>query len=234
MDGGMIALVLLLAVGAWILVSGRHEACGRLRMVAWDSAGDEREVSMGLGAMLAALHAHVRAGASLAQARARVMGEDRIGAVDPYGPNAIDIATMVRCCAGKDERVSHVRTVADELAMACRLSASLGCGAARCCAAVSASYHRLRTLDDLRSNAFAMPKATVRLLSVLPFATVALGYVLGARPVEFLIGSTSGLVCLGLGMGAYALGMAWIRRLMNHCSDIRDLVNVDTAGRRRR
>lgn len=62
--------------------------------------------------------------------------------------------------------------------------------------------------------ACAVPKATVGLLSALPAVTVALGELLGARPLAFLLGSPRGVVCLVLGGCCYAAGLAWMRALL--------------------
>lgn len=43
------------------------------------------------------------------------------------------------------------------------------------------SLKRQRLLDDLRANAFAMPKATMKLLMALPLLTVLLGEGMGVH-----------------------------------------------------
>lgn len=57
----------------------------------------------------------------------------------------------------------QVERLSGELHAACQLSLTLGCETGRCLQAVAESLKRQRLLDDLRSNAFAMPKATVKL-----------------------------------------------------------------------
>ncbi|HEU5156002.1 MAG TPA: type II secretion system F family protein [Streptosporangiaceae bacterium] len=59
----------------------------------------------------------------------------------------------------------------------------------------------------------AGPRATAKLLAVLPLLGLAMGMALGARPLAFLFGSLPGLACLLVGAGLDALGLWWTRRL---------------------
>jgi tight adherence protein B len=62
-------------------------------------------------------------------------------------------------------------------------------------------------------TALAAPRATVRLLAVLPAIGLGLGTLIGADPFSFLFGSPIGFGCL---VGAVVLdlaGMAWARRI---------------------
>jgi tight adherence protein B len=59
----------------------------------------------------------------------------------------------------------------------------------------------------------AGPRATARLLAMLPLLGLAMGAALGARPLSFLFGSLPGLACLLMGVGLDVLGLWWTRRL---------------------
>jgi tight adherence protein B len=59
----------------------------------------------------------------------------------------------------------------------------------------------------------AGPRATARLLAVLPLLGLAMGAALGARPLAFLFGGLPGLSCLLTGVGLDTLGLWWTRRL---------------------
>ena len=59
----------------------------------------------------------------------------------------------------------------------------------------------------------AAPRATVRLLAVLPVLGLALGGAIGARPLAFLLGSPAGLSCLAVAAGFEAAGVSWARRI---------------------
>lgn len=98
-----------------------------------------------------------------------------------------------------DESPAQVLEAARGVAAAAVLSDELGCQAVPCLEAVLTAYRQMRLMQNLRSQACAVPKATVGLLSALPAVTVALGELLGARPLAFLLGSPRGVVCLVLG-----------------------------------
>jgi tight adherence protein B len=57
------------------------------------------------------------------------------------------------------------------------------------------------------------PRATARLLAVLPVGGVGLGTWMGAGPIHVLLGTTIGLVCLALGTSLALIGLLWVERL---------------------
>ena len=59
----------------------------------------------------------------------------------------------------------------------------------------------------------AGPRATARMLSGLPLIGIALGMLLGADPLGFLLGSVIGLACLVAGVVLTILGMWWTNRI---------------------
>ncbi|MFB9833311.1 type II secretion system F family protein [Actinoallomurus acaciae] len=59
----------------------------------------------------------------------------------------------------------------------------------------------------------AGPRATARLLAVLPALGLAMAAALGAKPWGFLFGSLPGALCLCLGAALDALGLWWTSRL---------------------
>lgn len=107
--------------------------------------------------------------------------------------------------------------------LACvRLSEVLGCPLAQSLMVVLRLFRRSKHTDDLRSQAFSMPKATVKLLSALPLVTLLGGEVLGARPLNYLLSGVGGWLCLVLGLGFYGFGMYWIRSLLRDFMEERD------------
>jgi len=59
----------------------------------------------------------------------------------------------------------------------------------------------------------AGPRATARVLMLLPVIGVILGVVMGAEPLSWLFGTTPGLVCLVCGVGLTVLGFWWTSRI---------------------
>jgi tight adherence protein B len=74
----------------------------------------------------------------------------------------------------------------------------------------------LRDDQDARaevSAAVAPSRATAKLLAVLPVFGLALGVSMGARPLDFLLGTTVGLGCLASGLLLGLVGVLWVDRL---------------------
>ena len=143
-------------------------------------------------ACVASLRASVRSGATLVQAFEELGGT-------PFATpelTRLRITMVIRSRCPPKEQCGQVERLSGELYAACRLSLTLGCETGRCLQAVAESLKRQRLLDDLRANAFAMPKATVKLLMALPQLTVLLGEGMGAHPLTFLFSGVRGWACL--------------------------------------
>lgn len=113
-----------------------------------------------------------------------------------------------------DESHAQVMRAAVGVAAAATVSEKLGCRAVPCLEAVLGVYRQMRLMQNLKAQAFAVPKATIGLLSSLPLVAVALGELMGARPLMFLFGSQQGLACLASGGCCYAVGLIWVRCLL--------------------
>jgi tight adherence protein B len=68
-------------------------------------------------------------------------------------------------------------------------------------------------VTDVVSAELAAPRATGRLLAVLPLAGLLLGYSLGGDPLAFLTGSTAGQLCLAVGVALGCAGVIWTERI---------------------
>jgi len=83
-------------------------------------------------------------------------------------------------------------------------------------ATVTAVSDRLTADQTLRATVEAelsAPRATGRLLAVLPVAGIALGYLMGGDPVAFLTGSAFGQACLAAGAALGCAGLIWTELL---------------------
>ena len=63
------------------------------------------------------------------------------------------------------------------------------------------------------SAELAAPRATARLLALLPGFAMLLGGGIGAHPLRFLTGTPLGLACLVLGLALIASGVVWTDRM---------------------
>lgn len=75
-------------------------------------------------------------------------------------------------------------------------------------------------LDRALAGSLAAPRATVRLLAALPIFGMSLGSVIGADPLQFLIGSPAGLACAVGALFLDAAGIAWAARIAHKAARI--------------
>ncbi len=180
-------------------------------------SSESRESCRGIDDVLAAMRAHLRSGGTFLDAVEQQSGHSLV-AVRLTQSRLSAMLQGHRIRAETDEQIEQV---AAALLAVATVSDSLGCEVVRCLDVVSDDYRRLRMVEDLKNNAFAMPEATVRLLSALPLVTVLVGELLGASPVAFLLGTDTGLLCLAVGLLFYAAGLRWLRSLLNSAHTVR-------------
>ena len=88
-----------------------------------------------------------------------------------------------------------------------------GAGLAR---ATAALVHGLRESEETRrtlESQMAGPRASARMLSLLPVIGLLMGMLLGGNPLEWLLGSTPGRMCLVGGVALNVAGVAWMSRI---------------------
>ncbi len=119
-----------------------------------------------------------------------------------------DVAEALRDCASRPG-AEGLRAVA----VAWEVAADSGAALADVLDRVGAA---LRAEEDARSEveaALAPPRATAKLLAVLPVFGLLLGVSMDARPLDFLFGSAIGTACLALGVGLVVAGVVWVERI---------------------
>lgn len=220
----MLTGVIAIAAGIWLLAGKRFAALAgpalrRAEPVA-DRVADAMIARLGgpdgqpdpVG-VCAALAAELRAGTAPDAALVAVSGEGpmlrraRTAALlgEPVGPALAADADAAGPVAGH-----ALRGMAACWSVAADSGAGLADGLDRVAALATA---RQRIGADLDAE-IAAPRATARILSLLPLLGLALGELLGARPVAWLLGSPIGLVCLGVGVGLVLLGRVWTARIV--------------------
>ncbi|MCI1832692.1 MAG: hypothetical protein LKI88_02245 [Bifidobacterium sp.] len=180
---------------------------------------------IGIQSYLSQARAHISSGGLLADA----LRQDSLPEHVRGRPGVQELKELMAQRALDRESAAEIRQVAVYVDMVSCLSEMLGCEAGRCLSSVAAAHRRLQLLRDLKSNVFAVPKATVRLLSGLPIATLVFSQLVGARPVVFLVSTREGLVCLAIGGCAYCAGMVWTRRLMRMKPAADEMTSIGTV-----
>ena len=107
-----------------------------------------------------------------------------------------------------DERAALPAAIA-----VCRLTHVSGAPAADILEACAAGITEASEAAGARRAALAGPLVSARMLAFLPVLGLALGMLLGADPLRFLLGSGIGMICLASGIVFDLVGVIWIARL---------------------
>jgi tight adherence protein B len=78
---------------------------------------------------------------------------------------------------------------------------------------VDSARQGARTRREIKAQ-LAGPRATMKVLAALPVVGVGMGFLMGANPLTFLLGSVWGWACLVVAMLLEAGGVAWTRKLV--------------------
>ncbi|MFD0855457.1 type II secretion system F family protein [Actinomadura adrarensis] len=114
-------------------------------------------------------------------------------------PGAEGLRLLAACWRIGSERGGTLATVLDDLATALR--------------------DQETTRQEIATQ-LAGPRATARLLAVLPLLGLIMAGLLGANPVAFLAGTVPGLACLVIGLGLNATGLWWTHRLAKNAEEV--------------
>lgn len=217
-----VTLGLALAVGAaWLLVdssprfvvlaiaaSGVTVACHRLTS-SWREGRRRRGRALAVIGLCDALSAELRAGLPAVQVVERSL---------EAWPEWRVIVTAARLGGDVPQAM---RTVAAEpgadglraVAAAWEVAEQSGAALAEVLDQVAAG---LRSDDDARAEvvaALAPPRATAKMLACLPLFGLGLGASMDAHPVDFLLRTDLGLMCLGAGVLLALVGVWWVERM---------------------
>lgn len=100
-----------------------------------------------------------------------------------------------------------------DLARAWQVSSTTGAPMAPALEEVASGLAADESLRSVVSAELAAPRSTGKLMAVLPLVGVGLGYLLGGRPLQWLVAGPTGWACLLLGLLLAAGGVLWIERL---------------------
>ncbi|WP_461164633.1 type II secretion system F family protein [Arthrobacter sp. R4-81] len=113
---------------------------------------------------------------------------------------------------------SRNRRIWGELAACSDIAEASGCPLADILTRFAAQLEAEDDADAARQTALAGPKATVKLLTWLPFLGLALGTALGVDPLKILLGTPYGIAALVAGILLTVAGRAWSARLVQHAA----------------
>ncbi len=156
---------------------------------------------------LAALSSELQAGRAPAAALVSAGGTPSAW---PLATTAARLGEDIAAALAVDARDTSVLL---HLAACWRVSAATGTGLG---AAVARLADSARRAEDARVNLegqLAGPRATARMLALLPLVGLGFGIMLGSDPLTWLITTLPGIGCLIGGVGLTALGTVWTARI---------------------
>jgi tight adherence protein B len=101
----------------------------------------------------------------------------------------------------------------DSLANGWRLAGRTGAPLATLLERVAAAASADAGVRRMVGAEVSAPRATGKVMAALPICGMAIGYGIGGSPVRFLLSTPPGWVCLLVGTGLAAAGVAWIEGL---------------------
>lgn len=214
-----------MAAAVWFLVPPTAQQ--RLRLVHGDDSRSADAVaeflqrrkrrdptpSERMAAALRALASELRAGGAPNEALARAAGSP------PLWPHALAAARV-----GEAVEVGfEADAVSDpdlagamrQLAACWHVGVTRGSGLAMSVERLGLSLRAQRDLHTTLRNELAAPRATSRMLAFLPVVGVAMGYLLGADPIAWFLGSPMGALVLSIAVALTVVGTVWTRRIVH-------------------
>lgn len=165
-----------------------------------------------LSMALRTLSSELRAGATPVEALARSAGDP------PLWPHALAAARF-------GDRVDRgLRLDADnrpdiagplrQFAACWQVGVVRGSGLAASVERLSVSLRVQQELHSTLRSELAAPVATARMLGLLPVIGIVMGYLLGADPLVWFVGSSAGLIVLASAVVLTVAGVMWTRRIV--------------------
>jgi tight adherence protein B len=176
--------------------------------------------------------AAARARAEVAQACSVLASQVRVGRVPAEALHeAAEDSTVLRVASSAQDLGGDVVAVwrtwsvvpghggLNDLARAWQVSARTGAPLAHSLVQVAEALTADLALRAVVSGELSAPRATGKIMAVLPFLGLSMGYSLGGDPVRFLMAGPYGWACLVLGVGLAVAGVLWIDRLARQAGD---------------
>lgn len=156
---------------------------------------------------LSTLAAELEAGQPPREGLQRAVGDP------PVWPRALACLRLDGDVAAALEADAAGRPVLGHLAACWRVAADAGTGLAP---AVTRLAESARTAEDARvdlEGQLAGPRATARLLALLPAVGIGFGFLLGSDPLGWLLSESLGRICLAVGVLLTVAGAWWTGRI---------------------
>jgi tight adherence protein B len=196
--GAVLVAAGLVAAGTVARVTASHLAEGR-----------ERRAQSDVAEACGVLASYVRVGQVAADALTLAAADcpvlEEAGAVQRIGG---DVPASLRTRAAEPGHGGL-----GDLARAWQVSSTTGAPMAPALEEVAAGLASDESLRSVVSAELSAPRSTGKVMAVLPLVGIGLGYLLGGRPLAWLVAGPLGWVCLLGGLLLAGAGVLWIERL---------------------
>ncbi len=212
-----VAVAAAVASPALALAGAAAAATAEMRRRRWVRRRRRRDEARALAAALDALVGDLGIGADPLRALTVAASEsaDEVGcslrAVTARAHLGADVAAGIQAIATD----SSVPAYWDRLAVCWQLAAERGLAMSTLMRAAYRDIVERQRFSDRIQAALAGARATAVILAALPALGVLLGEMLGAGPLQFLLGTTPGGGLLVLGVGLVCAGILWADRIID-------------------
>lgn len=162
---------------------------------------------------LRALGSELTAGSTPATALERAAGDP------PIWPRALAAArfgeSVERGLIHDAQEAPELGNQFRQLAACWHIGSEQGAGLATGVERLALSVQSQFELRSVLHSELAAPRATARMLALLPIVGISMGYLLGADPVAWFLGSSVGGVVLVSAVALTLLGFGWTRRIVS-------------------
>ena len=129
-------------------------------------------------------------------------------------PIALSAARMGGDIPAALEADARLLPLLRQVAACWRLGGTAGASLGPSIARLATAARQGEELQAVLAAELASPRATMRMLSLLPLIGIALGVLLGADPLGWLLRTPAGWACLVAGLALNAVGAWWSHRLV--------------------
>ena len=165
-----------------------------------------------LASALRTLASELRAGSAPVEALERAAGEP------PLWPHALAAARfgdrVDRGLRLDAERRPDLAGPLRQFAACWHVGVVRGSGLASSVERLAVSLRVQQELHSTLRSELAAPRATARMLGLLPVVGIAMGYLLGADPLAWFLGSPAGLIVFASAVVLTLVGVTWTRRIV--------------------
>lgn len=164
------------------------------------------------------IHALRALAAELASGSAPTTALERAAGEPPIWPRALAAARFGESVAGglRQDALANPKLAQQlrQLAACWNVGVTHGAGLASSIERLALSVQSQFELRAVLRSELAAPRATSRMLSLLPIVGMAMGYLLGADPIGWFVGSTVGAMVLAVAVLLTVIGVLWSRRIV--------------------